>query len=73
MPIISLLSWHAWFAQETHNVWHEDGSREAVENWSKGPIDPPTMLSVIIVNGFHPLKDDSMYNMELNHILFLII
>ncbi|KAK4404006.1 hypothetical protein Sango_0769200 [Sesamum angolense] len=28
---------------QTHEVWQNDGSREAVDNWSDGPSDPPRM------------------------------
>ncbi|XWS56364.1 hypothetical protein CRYUN_Cryun09bG0079700 [Craigia yunnanensis] len=58
--------------QEAQRVWSEDGSHEAVDNWSEGPSDPPRAHHAIPVrrfNRFHPPEDDNVYSMELRELL----
>ncbi|XAR52308.1 Ubiquitin--protein ligase [Bertholletia excelsa] len=59
-------------SQETREVWRENGVREAVENWSEAPSDPPRIrrfFPVRRVNRFHPPDDDNVYSMELRELL----
>lgn len=59
-------------SQQPHEVWPDDGSREAVDNWSEGPSDPPRMRRSIPfrrVPRFHLPDDDNVYSMELRELL----
>ncbi|KAH6761885.1 RING/U-box superfamily protein [Perilla frutescens var. hirtella] len=57
---------------QSHEVWPDGGSREAVDNWSEGPSDPPRMRRSVPsrrITRFHPPDDDNVYSMELRELL----
>lgn len=57
--------------QQPHEVWPDDGSREAVDNWSEGPSDPPRMRRSVPfrrVPRFNLPDDDNVYSMELREL-----
>ncbi|PIN04773.1 putative E3 ubiquitin ligase [Handroanthus impetiginosus] len=59
-------------AQQAHEVWDNDGSHEAVDNWSEGPSDPPRMRRSVPsrrATRFHPPDDENVYSMELRELL----
>ncbi|XP_073019920.1 LOW QUALITY PROTEIN: uncharacterized protein [Primulina eburnea] len=54
------------------DAWRADGSREAVDNWSRGPSDPPRMRTSVPfrrITRFNPSDDDNVYSMELRELI----
>lgn len=53
-------------------IWPDNGSRAALENWSQGSSNPPRnwrSIPIRQVNRFHPPDDDNVYSMELRELL----
>ncbi|KAL2525914.1 RING/U-box superfamily protein [Abeliophyllum distichum] len=58
--------------EDVHEDWRDNGSREAIDNWSEGPSDPPRMRDSLPHRRgtrFHPPDDDNVYSMELRELL----
>ncbi|XP_035846627.1 uncharacterized protein LOC110941443 isoform X2 [Helianthus annuus] len=56
----------------TDEVWYDDASQEAIENWPDRPSDPPRMLHLGAfgwVNTLHPSDDHNIYSLELRELL----
>ncbi|XP_073305678.1 uncharacterized protein [Primulina huaijiensis] len=54
------------------DAWRADGSREAVDDWSRGPSDPPRMRTSVPfrrITRFNPSDDDNVYSMELRELI----
>ncbi|CAI9773023.1 unnamed protein product [Fraxinus pennsylvanica] len=57
--------------EEVHEGWRDNGSREAIDNWSEGPSDVPRRRDSLPHRRgtrFHP-HDDNVYSMELRELL----
>lgn len=53
-------------------AWHDDGSREAVDNWSRGPSDSSRVRTSVPfrrITRFNPSDDDNVYSMELRELI----
>ncbi|KZV22571.1 trichohyalin-like [Dorcoceras hygrometricum] len=58
--------------QEAHNVWHDDGHREADDNWLGRHSDSSRLQHSVLNRGvtrFHPPDDENVYSMELRELL----
>ncbi|KAF5805009.1 hypothetical protein HanRHA438_Chr05g0213731 [Helianthus annuus] len=47
----------------TDEVWHDDASQEAIENWPDRPFDPPRMC-IWALQGYMCMHDSYMYSMS---------
>lgn len=58
--------------QEVHEVWIDNGSQGAVDNWSGGPLNPRRMHQSVPnrrLTRFHPPDDGNVYSIELRELL----